>query len=91
MESVKTFGAFMLAYLPVILVFAAVAFWINMLVRTLRRKAHEAKVRKVKVGDRVRTIKGLEGTVVSVGKDTVDLEYDEHCASFVFEAIKDLI
>lgn len=91
METLKIFGTFLLAYLPVILLLVAAGFWIYLLIKSIGRKRHDSKVRKVKVGDKIQTIKGLEGTVVGVDKDTFDLEYGEHCASFVFEAIKNIL
>lgn len=91
MEAVKTFFSYLIYYSPLIVIVLVAGMAFHFLYKFIKRKTHESKVSKVRVGDRVKTIRDLEAVVVAVGDDTVDLEYDGHCATYVKEAIQSIL
>ncbi len=90
METLNQIVSIVLNLLPLILMTVSAALAFRKFYRTMKKKTQYKKARNAKIGDKAVTVKGLEGTVVAVGEDTVDLEFNGHCASFVYEAIKEI-
>lgn len=63
----------LLGFLPLIIIMGAFMFFVS----RRQRKAMQATIdlqESLRVGDRVNTTSGLQGTITGIGEDTVDLE-----------------
>lgn len=89
-----TMGQALMSSLPYMLLFGAIFYFLILRPQQRKQKEHEERLRKIKVGDRVKTIAGLLGDVISVKTDTfvikiaegVKVEFDRNAIVSIVEA-----